>query len=246
MTTSVHEIADGIFRLSTLVPGVGPTGLTYNQFLIRADQPLLFHCGQRALFAGLRDAVARVLPPERLRWLAFSHVEADECGALDQWLALAPEAVAVHGRIGCATWLSDVAARPPRALADGEVLDLGGRRVRRLDTPHLPHGWDAGLMLEETTGTLFTSDLFTRFGPVPAESADDIVGPAIAAEDAARFTSLTPDTPAHLRRLAALAPRRLALMHGPAYTGDGAAALSALADHFEARLRRAVGGAPMA
>ena len=164
METKVDEIAERIYRLSTFLPSVGPSGFTFNQFLVDAEEPLLFHCGQRALFPAVSQAVARLLDLRRLRWIAFSHIEADECGSLNEWLAAAPDATVTHGAIGCAIWLNDQAPRPPRALADGEVLDLGGRRVRRLDTPHVPHCWDAGLLYEETTGTLFTSDLLTHVG----------------------------------------------------------------------------------
>ena len=181
METRVDEIAERIYRLSTFLPAVGPKGFTFNQFLVDAEEPLLFHCGQRSLFPAVSQAVATIMDLRRLRWIAFSHIEADECGALAEWLAAAPEATVTHGAIGCAIWLNDQAPRPPRALADGEVLDLGGRRVRRLDTPHVPHCWDAGLLHEETTGTLFTSDLFTHVGNPPALTDGDILEPAMTA-----------------------------------------------------------------
>jgi flavorubredoxin len=241
METRVDEIADKIYRFSTLIPGVaGPAGLTFNQFLIDADEPLLFHTGMRPLFAAVSAAAARIIDLERLRWITFSHVESDECGTLNEWLAAAPKATAAHGRIGCNIWLNDMADRPPRALADGEVLDLGGKRVRRLDTPHLPHCWDAGLIYEETTGTLFTSDVFTSAGDGPARTDGDIVGPAIALEKALPFTAVSPDTIALLRKLSALAPRNLALMHGPSFSGDGRAALGSLANFYEGKLRDAM------
>ena len=232
MTTDVTEIADKVYRLSTFVPQVGPTGFTFNQFLIDADQPLLFHYGQRALFPSISEAVRRVMPLDRLRWTTCSHVEADESGALNQWLAAAPNATPAHGRVGCNIWLSDMADRPPRVLQHGEVLDLGGKRVRWLDTPHVPHNWDAGVIFEETTGTLFCSDLFTQFGPASPLTGGDIVGPAIATAKAVDFMPPTPMAEPTLRRLAAQAPTTIALMHGPAFKGDGAAALDALADHY--------------
>jgi flavorubredoxin len=232
METRVDEIAERIYRLSTFLPAVGPRGFTFNQFLVDADAPLLFHCGQRALFPAVSRAVARVIDPSRLRWIAFSHIEADECGALGEWLDAAP------GAIGCAIWLNDQAPRPPRALADGEVLDLGDRRVRRLDTPHVPHCWDAGLLYEEATGTLFTSDLFTHVGDPPAVTGNDIVGPAVAAEGHYGFTAVTPATGATIRRLAALAPRTLAVMHGSSYSGDAAPVLESLADFYDEQLRK--------
>jgi flavorubredoxin len=175
----------------------------------------------------------------RLRWIAFSHIEADECGSLGEWLEAAPEATVTHGRIGCAIWLNDQAPRPPRALADDEVLDLGGRRVRRLDTPHVPHCWDAGLLFEEITGTLFTSDLFTHVGDPPALTGGDLMGPAIEAERQFGYTALTPATGATIRRLAALAPRTLAVMHGSSYSGDSAPVLERLAGFYDDLVRKA-------
>jgi flavorubredoxin len=236
MVTHVAEIADRIYRLSTFLPAVGPSGLTFNQFLVEAEEPLLFHCGQRALFPSVSRALARVVNVRRLRWIAFSHIEADECGALGEWLAAAPDATVVHGAIGCAIWLNDQAPRPPRALADGELLDLGGRRVRRLDTPHVPHCWDAGLLHEETTGTLFTSDLFTHGGDPPPLTASDLVGPAMAAERRFGYTALTPATGATIRRLATLRPRTLAVMHGSSFTGDTTPLLETLAAFYDATL----------
>jgi flavorubredoxin len=236
MKTEIAEIADRIYRLSTFVPRVGPSGLTFNQFLIDADQPLLFHYGQRSLFPLISEAVKQVMPLDRLRWLTCSHVESDEAGALNEWLAAAAQATPAHGQVGCNIWLTDMANRPPRPLKDGEVIDLGGKRVRWLDTPHVPHNWDAGLLYEETTGTLFSSDLFTQFGAAPTTSEADIVGPAIATEKAVPFMPATPQAEPTLRRLAALAPSTIALMHGPALKGDGTAALNALADYYGKRL----------
>jgi len=236
MTTQLDEIADGIFRISTYVLEIAPpAGFVFNQYLVLAEDPLLFHTGHRRLFPAVRDAVARLIPPERLRWISFGHVEADECGAMNLWLAAAPRAEIAHGATGCDVSLNDLADRPPRLLADGEVIDLGGKRVRYIDTPHTPHGWEAGLLLEETTGTLLCGDLFTQTGQSPAVTSSDIVGPATAAEDLFRFSSLHPEMGRTVRRLAALAPATLALMHGPAFTGDGAAALAALADDYDRR-----------
>lgn len=238
METRVDEIAERIYRLSTFLPAVGPSGFTFNQFLVDAEEPLLFHCGQRALFPAVAQAVARVMDVRRLRWIAFSHVEADECGALDQWLTAAPGATVTHGAIGCAIWLNDQAPRAPRALADGEVLDLGGRRVQRLDTAHVPHCWDAGLLHEETTGTLFCSDLFTHVGDPPALTDGDILGPAIAAERQFGYTSLTPATGATIRRLAGLRPRTLAVMHGSSFRGDAGPVLGRLAEFYDDLLQK--------
>jgi flavorubredoxin len=234
MKTEVTEIADRIYRLSTFVPQVGPTGFTFNQFLIDADEPLLFHYGHRAMFPLISAAVASVIPLDKLRWTACSHVEADESGAINEWLA-ATRATPMHGQVGINIWVTDMANRAPRALKDGEVVDLGGKKVRWLDTPHVPHNWDAGLLYEEITGTLFSSDLFTQFGPCAATTTGDIVDAAIATEKAVPFMPTTPQAEPTLRRLAALAPKTIALMHGPAFTGDGAAALNALADHYASK-----------
>jgi flavorubredoxin len=246
MQTTTSEIADGIFRLSTHVPEIAPpAGFTFNQFLVMGDEPLLFHTGLRKMFARNRAALGRLLPPERLRWIAFGHFEADECGAMNEWLATAPEATPAHGRTGCMVSLADVADRPPRVLADGEVVDLGrGKRVRFIDTPHTPHGWDAGVLYEESTGTLLCGDLFTQLGNDRPLTDGDIVGPAIAAEDLFQYSCLAPAMGATIRGLAALAPRTLALMHGPSFAGDGGAALRALADDYDRRLAARLSGAP--
>lgn len=236
MDTALDEIADGIYRISTWIPDVAPpAGFTFNQFLVVADEPLLFHTGPRAMFPLVSAAVARVVPVERLRWITFGHVEADECGSMNQWLAAAPDAQVAHGMVGCMVSLNDLADRPPRALADGEVLDLGGKRVRHLDTPHVPHNWEARVLFEETTGTLLCGDLFTHVGSGPALTTSDIVEPAMAAEAMFRSTALAPDTTVTLSRLADLEPSTLALMHGSSYSGDGAGALRGLAEAYDAR-----------
>lgn len=237
MNTHVAEIADGIFRLSTFVPDVAPpAGFTFNQFLVLGDEPLLFHTGPRRMFPLVREAVGRLMPPERLRWISFGHVEADECGAMNAWLALAPQARVAHGEIAVSVSLNDLADRPPHVLAHGEAIELGGgKRVRYLDTPHTPHGWDAGVMYEESTGTLLCGDLFTQVGNAPPLVHGDIVGPALAGEDMFGYSSLNPTMGTTIRALATLAPRTLALMHGPAFAGDGGSALRALADDYDRR-----------
>jgi flavorubredoxin len=243
MDTKIDEIADGIYRLSSYASQVAPpAGLTYNVFLILGDEPLLFHTGKRGMFPYISAAIARVLPPERLRWIAFGHYESDECGAMNEFLAAAPLAEIAHGQTACRVTLNDMADRAPRALADGEVIDLGGKRLRYLDRPHIPHGWEAGVLYEESTGTLLCGDLFTQLGDPPALTSDDIVGPAVAAEDLFRFSSLHPSTGRTTRRLATLAPRMLALMHGPAFAGDCQASLEALADDYDRRIRAALDG----
>jgi flavorubredoxin len=236
MSTTVDEIADRIYRISTWVPDVSPpAGFTFNQFLIDADQPLLFHTGPRAMFPLVSEAVERVLPIERLRWITFGHVEADECGSMNQWLAAAPDAQVAHGVIGCMVSLNDLADRTPRPLADGELLDLGGKRVRHLDTPHVPHAWEARVLYEETTGTLLCGDLFTHIGNGPALTTNDIVTPAVEAENLFRASSLAPNTAEVIRRLADLTPTTLALMHGSSFNGDSATALNDLADAYQSK-----------
>jgi len=238
--TRIDEIGDGIYRLATFTTSAGgPKGFTFCEFVVDADEPLMFHCGHRQRFAQGATALAKVMRVERLKWIGYSHAEADEAGAINEWLGAAPNATAVQGRIGCNIWLNDTAIRPPRALKDGETIDLGGKRVRWIATPHLPHCWDAGLMFEETTGTLFCSDLFAQPGEVPLFSEGDILDAGIAFETAAGSTSVTPNTGAMVRKLAELKPRRLALMHGPVYTGDCVAALNALADYYDAQIRKA-------
>jgi len=237
METKVAEIADGIYRLSAYVPQIAPpAGFAFNQFLVLGDEPLMFHTGLRKMFPLNRDALARIIPPERLRWIAYGHFEADECGAMNEWLAVAPQAQAAHGQTGCLVSLNDFADRAPRVLQDGEVIDVGGgKRVRFIDTPHTPHGWDAGVLYEESTRTLLCGDLFTQLGDGPALTGGDVVGPAIAAEDLFKYSALAPGMGATIRGLSKLAPRTLALMHGPSFTGDGAAALRALADDYDRR-----------
>jgi flavorubredoxin len=230
MDTKVTEISAGIHRLSTFIPEIAPpAGFTVNQFLIEADEPMLFHCGHRQLFPLVSQAVARVMPLDRLRWISFGHVEADECGSMNQWLAAAPQAQVVHGQLGCDVSLRDLADRPPRALADGETLDLGGKRMRWISTPHVPHGWEAGAFYEETDGVLFCGDLLSHVGEGPALTSSDVLGPAIGAEQAFRAMTMAPGTADILEALAGLEPTRLAIMHGSSFEGDGAAALRGLA-----------------
>lgn len=241
MQTETHEIADGIFRFSTFIPGVSPAGLSFNQFLVLADQPMLFHCGGRGLFPLVSQAVAAVVPLERLRWISFGHVESDECGSMNQWLAAAPNATVMHGQTACMVSLNDLADRMPRALDDGEIVDLGGKRVRWLDTPHVPHGWEAGLMFEESTKTLFCGDLFTHVGSGPALVETDILAPALATEDIFHATCLGPNTGTVIRSLAKLAPSTLATMHGSSFSGNSSAALMGLAAHYETKAKAALG-----
>jgi flavorubredoxin len=242
MDTRIDEIAAGLFRFSTFVPHIAPpAGFTFNQFLVTGDEPFLFHLGHRKTFPLTAAAVSRVLPLEKLRWLSFGHVEADECGAMNEWLAAAPNAELVHGMVGARVSIDDMADRPARTLADDEVLDVGERRLRFLATPHVPHGWEAGIFFEETTNTLLCGDLFTHPGDGPAITGADIVGPAMEAEDLFGFSSLAPATGATLRKLAALEPAALALMHGSSFRGDGGAALRNLAERYDSLVSAALG-----
>ena len=236
MDTQVDEIADGIYRLSTFVE---MAGLRFNQYLIDAEEPLLFHTGQRQLFPLTSEAFARVRPVDELRWISWGHLESDESGAMNHWLGAAPRAEVAVGFMAGILSVNDLADRTPRLLGDDEVIDLGGKRVRFIPTPHVPHGWDAGVLYEETTGTLLCGDLFTQQGDGPAVDDGDIIGPAAAAEDAFGATALTPTTAPTIEGLAALRPSTLALMHGPAWTGDGEGALRELADLYAARLAAA-------
>jgi flavorubredoxin len=241
MQTSVHEIAEGVYRLSTCVPEIGPGGFTFNQYLLDGDEPLLFHTGPRRMFPLVAEAVAKVLPLERLRWVSFGHVEADECGAMNQWLAAAPSAQVLFNALGCMVSVDDLADRPPVPVADDSPRDIGGHRMRTIVTPHVPHGWEAQVLYDETTATLLCGDLFSQFGDGPALVHDaDMIGPALAADDLFGATCLTASTAPALRGLADLAPRTLALMHGPAFAGDGAAALRGLADAYETRFTAGV------
>jgi flavorubredoxin len=233
MQPTVDEIADGIYRISTWIPDVSPEGFTFNQFLVRGDETLLFHTGPRMLFPLVAEAVATVSPVESLRWITFGHVEADECGSMNMWLAAAPGSEVAHGALGCDVSLNDMCDRPPRALEEGEVIDLGGKRLRQISTPHVPHGWEAQVLFEETTGTLLCGDLFSQVGAPPALTSDDVLDPAMAAEDMFHATCLTPQTAPTLRSLGDLEPTTLGIMHGSSYQGDGRKALYELAAAYE-------------
>lgn len=237
--TNIHEIADGIYRINTPVQLPGGA-FSFNQYLIADDRPLLFHTGPRRLFPFVREAIAGVLPPERLRFIGLSHFEADECGALNEFLAVAPEAVPVCGQVAAMVSVNDVADRPPRALSDGQTLDLGRHALRWFDTPHLPHAWDCGFLLDDTTRTLLCGDLFTQGGEGKAALVEtDILGPSEAFRGAMDYYAHAPDTSAMLERLAGESPAALACMHGSAWRGDGAALLRALAESVEQGRSRA-------
>ena len=239
METRVDEIADHIYRLSTFVPNIGPTGFTFNQFLVDADEPLLFHTGPRAMFPTVSQAIVTVLPLEKLRWITFGHLESDECGAMNLFLAAVPDAKVAHTALGCMVSINDLADRAPEPMGPDAVYELGGKRVRNIDTPHVPHGWDAHVLYEETTGTLFCGDLFTHVGDGAALTTNDILDAASQAEDIFGATCLTPNTAPTIRRLAELKPTTLAVMHGSSFSGNGTEALLALADEYESRTAKA-------
>ncbi len=233
MFTTIDEIAPDIFRFSTFVPQVGPTGLSFNQFLIRDEQPFLFHTGMRQLYPLVSEAVGKVIDIADLRWISFGHVEADESGAMNLFLADAPRAEVIHGGIACMVSLNDLADRPPRVIGD-EPLVIGTHTLRFIPTPHVPHGWESGLWFDETTSTLFSGDLFTHGGDVPALVEDDIVAPALVTEEIFHSTSFSPNLVPTLEQLASLQPTTLATMHGSSYRGDGATQLRALAAGYSA------------
>src|SRR5687767_4638540 len=231
--TRITEIAADIFQISTFVP---QGNLQFNQFLVRDAEPLLFHTGMKGLFPVVRDAVATVLPPATIRWIGFSHFEADECGALTEWQTIAPSATAVCSMIAKLVSVDDVVAlRPAQAMADGEQLNTGRYRFRFLLTPHVPHCWEASLLFEESRGTLLCSDLFHQNGDVEPSTSADVIGRAEATlreyqqGPLANYLPYTAGTEPTLKRLAALKPRTLATMHGSAFVGDGERALNDLA-----------------
>ena len=229
--TNVHEVADGIYRINTPVQLGGGGGFSFNQYLIVDDQPLLFHTGPRKMFRLVSEAVASLLPVERLRYISFSHVESDECGSLNDWLAAAPQSVPLCGTVAAMVSISDLADRAPRALADGEAVILGTHSVRWLDTPHLPHAWECGFLIEERTRTLLCGDLFTQGGSdLPPITESDILGPSEAFRHQMDYFSHTKDVRALIEKLASTKPTTLACMHGSAWRGDGATLLRALAE----------------
>ena len=229
--TNVHEVADGIYRINTPINFPDGQGFSFNQYLLLDDEPLLFHTGPRQLFPLVSEAVATLMPLERLRYVGFSHFEADECGSLNQWLARAPAAVPLCSQVGAMVSVTDMADRPPRARADGERLSLGRHTVQWFDTPHTPHGWDCGLLMDTTTDTFFCGDLFTQPGHgQQALTEGDILGPSEAFRQPMDYYAHAPQTADILARLALQRPRTLACMHGSAWRGDGGALLRHLAE----------------
>jgi flavorubredoxin len=228
--TNVHEIAGGIYRINTPIQIPGGPDFNFNQYLVADDDPLLFHTGPRRLFPLVAEAIGKVVPLERLRYVAFSHFEADECGSLNDFLAAAPASVPVSSQVAAMVSVNDIAVRPALALADGEVLQTGRRAFKWLDAPHVPHAWENGFMMELTTRTLLCGDLFTQGGSgAVALTEGDILGPSEAFRAPMDYYAHAPHTAATLEKLAREQPRVLAVMHGSAWRGDGAALLRALA-----------------
>ena len=229
---SVTEIVPDCYRISTYIPEID---LQFNQFVIDDDEPLLFHTGMRSLFPAVREGVASVIDPAKLRWISFSHFEADECGSLNEWLQLAPNAQAVCSLVGALVSINDFALRPAKGMVDGETFETGRHRYRFVQTPHVPHCWEAGLLYEETKGTLLCSDLFHQGGDVEPLTDADVIERArktlvdYQASPFANYMPYTKHTDGIMQKLAALNPRTIAPMHGSAFAGDGAQALRDLA-----------------
>jgi flavorubredoxin len=240
---TIHEIAPSVHRISVYMPEFN---LQFNHFLVVDDEPLLYHTGMRRMFPAVFEAVKRVIDPARLRWIGFSHFEVDECGSLNEWLDVAPRAQAVSGVVGSLVNLADFANRPPRALNAEETFSTGRFRFRYRPTPHLPHGWDAGVLFEETQRVLFCSDLFTHNGDVEPVTESDILGRAhrslidFQAGPLMDYMPYSPRTRPLLEGLAALRPRTLATMHGSTFVGDGGKALIEL----DGVMRECLGGPP--
>jgi flavorubredoxin len=228
--TRIDEIEDGIYRIHTPVSAV-PGGFSFNQYLVVDDEPLVFHTGPRRMFPLVREAIDHVLPTAKLRWIAFSHYEADECGALNDFLAVAPTAQPLCSKIAAMVSVNDVADRPAHAMGDGETIAIGRRTLTWVDAPHMPHGWECGYLADVKNGTLFCGDLFTQPGAEHAPVVEsDILGPSEGFRKAMDYYSHTNRARPLIEKLAAMAPRTLACMHGSAWRGDGAKLLRALGD----------------
>jgi len=231
--TTVTEIATDVYRISTLVPEFD---LQFNQFLVRDDEPLLYHTGMRAMFPQIRDTVKTLIDPADLRWIAFSHFEPDECGSLNEWLEISPSAQALTSQVGAMVYIGDYASRAPRALENDEVFSTGSHSFRFRHTPHFPHGWDASMLFDETTGVLFCSDLFHQGGDVEPTTESDVIGrfrqtlTSYQQGPLADYMPYTPNTARYIAQLAELKPRACATMHGSTYVGDGATALKNLGE----------------
>ena len=240
--TTITEIAPDIFRINTFIP---EADLGFSQFLVRDDEPLLFHTGMRGLFPIVHESVGKLIDPSKLRWVGFSHFEADECGSLNEWQQVAPEATAVCSIVGKLVSVDDFAQKnPAKGMADGETFETGSKRYRFLATPHVPHCWEAGLLYEETPGTLFSSDLLHQNGDVEAMTESDIIGRTretmqqIQASPLANYFPYTKNTDPELQRIADLNPRAIATMHGSIFIGEGGQAFR----DYAAVLKEVVGG----
>jgi flavorubredoxin len=227
--TNITEIAPDIFRINTFIP---ESNLGFSQFLVRDEEPLLFHTGMKGLFPVVREAVSTLIDPAKLRWIGFSHFEADECGSLNEWQAIAPQATAVCSFVAKVVSVDDFAPKnPAKGMADGEVFETGSKRFRFISTPHVPHCWEAGMLFEETTGVLFCTDLLHQNGDVEPSTTSDVIGRAretfreYQASPLANYFPYTKNTDSEIRRLAALKPKLLATMHGSVFEGDGERAL---------------------
>jgi len=225
---NITEIAPDVFRLSLYIP---EPNLQFNQFLVRDEEPLLFHTGMKGIFPIVKEAVAQLIDPATLRHISFSHFEADECGSLNEWLEIAPNAQAACSFVGAEVSVNDFASRPARSLADGETFSTGKYNFQFLHTPHLPHCWEAGLLFEETNRTLFSSDLFHQLGdvdPLTSDSVIDRVRNTFLEYDGGPFAGYMPytrQTEMNMQKLIELNPATIAAMHGSSYSGDGAQAL---------------------
>ena len=232
--TTLHEVAAGLYRINTPVANPDGSKFNFNQYLVLDDEPLLFHTGPRRMFPLVAGAIGKVLPLERVRWVAFSHFEADECGSLNDFLAAAPAAEPVCGQVAAMVSVNDVASRPARAMADGEILRTGKHAFKWLDAPHVPHAWENGFMMELETRTLLCGDLFTMGESIDgALTSRDILGPSEAFRGLMDYYAHAPQTAARLEKLARENPTTVAVMHGSAWRGDGAALLRTLALRFE-------------
>ena len=232
----IDEIADGVYRICVVYEDIG---LQFSHFLVKDDEPLLFHSGLNAMFGDVLEGVSKIIDPSTLKWVGFSHFESDECGSLNKWLELAPRAEPLCSMLGAALSVNDFAIRPARGMNDGETLTTGKRTYRFCSTAHLPHGWDAGVLFEETNGTLFCSDLFTHFGEVEPLTGSDIVGRAkdsllnMQKSPYAYYIPYTPQMKGIFERLTALDAKTLAVMHGSSFTGDCGKALIELSSVIE-------------
>ena len=226
---SIHEIAPETYRINVALPDMMPGGFSFNQYLVVDENPLLFHTGPRKLFPLIRQQIETVLPVAKLRYIAFSHVEADECGSLADFLQVAPGAQPVCSEVAAMVSVRDLVDVEPLGMADGQTLDLGRHKLVWQSTPHLPHGWECGYFFDTTTGTLFCGDLFTQpgIGTRPLVE-DDILAPSEAFRSQMDYYAHAADTTMLIDKLANLAPARLACMHGSAWQGDGAAMLRTL------------------